>query len=99
MTDKRRGLGRGLGALIPTGSNGQRPVAVFFPDIEGARSARALAVDERVNSSGIDLAALDAPLPARTNGRRPRTASADVPRGTDELVPVPGARFAELPVG
>ena len=32
MSDKRRGLGRGLGALIPTSSpTGARPVDVFFP--------------------------------------------------------------------
>ena len=98
MTDKRRGLGRGLGALIPTGTDGQRPVDVFFPDIEGARTARALAVEERGDSVDVDLAALEAPLPARGRNGRSRTASADVPRGTDELVPVPGARFAELPV-
>jgi len=28
---KKRGLGRGLGALIPTGPEGDRPVDVFFP--------------------------------------------------------------------
>ncbi|UFU03030.1 ParB/RepB/Spo0J family partition protein [Ruania suaedae] len=33
MTERRRGLGRGLGALIPTGASGaQRPVDVFFPE-------------------------------------------------------------------
>ena len=37
MSEKRRGLGRGLGALIPTGwtasAHGRRaPVDVFFPD-------------------------------------------------------------------
>lgn len=40
MSEKRRGLGRGLGALIPTGLDGradskpaaERPVDVFFPD-------------------------------------------------------------------
>ena len=38
VSEKRRGLGRGLGALIPTGLDGQRPtgaerpVDVFFPD-------------------------------------------------------------------
>lgn len=38
MSEKRRGLGRGLGALIPTGLDGQRssdtqrPVDVFFPE-------------------------------------------------------------------
>ena len=33
MSDKRRGLGRGLGALIPTGTStgSERPVDVFFP--------------------------------------------------------------------
>ena len=33
MTEKRRGLGRGLGALIPSGpdSGANRPVDVFFP--------------------------------------------------------------------
>jgi ParB family chromosome partitioning protein len=37
VSEKRRGLGRGLGALIPTGletptRSGDRPVDVFFPD-------------------------------------------------------------------
>jgi ParB family chromosome partitioning protein len=37
VSEKRRGLGRGLGALIPTGLDGQRsdtqrPVDVFFPE-------------------------------------------------------------------
>jgi ParB family transcriptional regulator, chromosome partitioning protein len=36
MTDRRRGLGRGLGALIPTGpmddtAKRESPVDVFFP--------------------------------------------------------------------
>ena len=44
MSDKRRGLGRGLGALIPTAPTaprGDRPVDVFFPGREepGARPA------------------------------------------------------------
>ncbi len=63
MSEKRRGLGRGLGALIPTGAEvapgGNRPVDVFFPD---ASSSTATAVLE------------------------------------PDLVEVPGARFAEVPV-
>lgn len=41
MSEKRRGLGRGLGALIPSGAApmtrpaGDRPVDVFFPDRDG----------------------------------------------------------------
>lgn len=31
-TKKRGGLGRGIGALIPQSSEGERPVDVFFPD-------------------------------------------------------------------
>ena len=31
MSEKRRALGRGLGALIPSGA-GERPVDVFFRD-------------------------------------------------------------------
>lgn len=31
MSEKRRGLGRGLGALIPTSPERERPVDVFFP--------------------------------------------------------------------
>ncbi|MCK9794184.1 ParB/RepB/Spo0J family partition protein [Isoptericola sp. 4D.3] len=35
MSQKKRGLGRGLGALIPSGPEGDRPVDVFFPSGEG----------------------------------------------------------------
>jgi ParB family chromosome partitioning protein len=70
MSEKRRGLGRGLGALIPSGpSEGLRPVDVFFP---GTR-------------------------PVHADGR---DSSQDEAAGasSDALLPVPGARFAELPV-
>jgi len=62
VTERRRGLGRGLAALIPTGDeaspSANRPVNVFFPDAPAA----ATAVLE------------------------------------PELVEVPGARFAEIPL-
>ncbi|MCC2318421.1 ParB/RepB/Spo0J family partition protein [Cellulomonas chengniuliangii] len=51
MSEKRRGLGRGLGALIPTGLDGprspegQRPVDVFFPDNRKETRERAEAVE------------------------------------------------------
>ena len=62
MTDKRRGLGRGLGALIPNGTTpvtkpaGDRPVDVFFPGRSGdaeagsTASATATLVEERTES-------------------------------------------------
>lgn len=39
MSQKKRGLGRGLGALIPSGPEGDRPVDVFFPAGEGRDSS------------------------------------------------------------
>ncbi|MFD6135982.1 ParB/RepB/Spo0J family partition protein [Isoptericola sp. NPDC060257] len=52
MSQKKRGLGRGLGALIPSGPEGDRPVDVFFPSGEGrdtteSGGAAALGVAER----------------------------------------------------
>ena len=68
MSEKRRGLGRGLGALIPSSPTGDaRPVDVFFP---GASLSEATAA---------------APDPD--------------PQVTTELLPVPGARYAEVPLG
>jgi ParB family chromosome partitioning protein len=36
MAERKRGLGRGIGALIPTSAGDDRPVDVFFPDRAGA---------------------------------------------------------------
>lgn len=153
MSEKRRGLGRGLGALIPTGLDGQRPtgaerpVDVFFPDpkreaaaTEAAAQAAAMAteapesvqvVDATVNGletrpsdealvgatsttvvespSTVTLAAEGSSSVATlvqspptspgggsvTNGVPTPNESIDDGSG---LLPVPGARFAELPV-
>ena len=110
MTDKRRGLGRGLGALIPTASDAHRPVDVFFPDVHGAAAAArsATAVQERPRGSATSDADMDAVDDGPSAGQRARAADSytdvvsetlpAVPRGSGALVPVPGARFAELPV-
>jgi ParB family chromosome partitioning protein len=86
MSEKRRGLGRGIGALIPpappaaAGTPGtvsrERPVDVFFPS-----APRPTGVDD----AGIAQGAVSR-----------ETSSLD---GDDGLVDVPGAQFAELPVG
>jgi len=78
MSEKRRGLGRGLGALIPTGTDAERPVDVFFP--HSTESAQA----------GQGPSAWSAPADPEV------TSGAGAAHG---LLPVPGARFAELPVG
>ncbi len=82
MSERRRGLGRGLGALIPTSTSRDRqtPVDVFIagsdetaPADDGADVAR-----ETQATGGGDLTSDDA--------------------GIDELVPVTGAYFTEIPV-
>jgi ParB family chromosome partitioning protein len=96
MSEKRRGLGRGLGALIPnppttTKPAGDRPVDVFFPertDQEAAPNGAAAEPSEAAKAAA--RAAEQTP-----NGSQ---ASAASPDGLD-LLPVPGVHFAELPVG
>lgn len=79
MSEKRRGLGRGLGALIPTGADPdrparERPVDVFFPNIRAAeQDGSPVAVAVRDDEPSPDADAVD-------------------------LLPVPGAVFAELPL-
>jgi ParB family transcriptional regulator, chromosome partitioning protein len=84
VSERRRGLGRGLGALIPTGpsrdgkeGDGARrtPVDVFFPD--------------RVEDGAVSRET------AQTNGAGGNGAS--MHSGTN-LLPVAGAHFAEVPV-
>lgn len=77
MSEKRRGLGRGLGALIPTSSDAERPVDVFFPG--GRRS--------------VTVPSADSLAPTAASSEAPEEHTAG-----DTLVPVPGARFAEIPV-
>ena len=76
MSEKRRGLGRGLGALIPTGADvapsGNRPVDVFFPDDAGAGTATAVLEPDLVEVPGARFA--EVPVSAiRPNPRQPRT--------------------------
>ncbi|WP_454050527.1 ParB/RepB/Spo0J family partition protein [Cellulomonas sp. Marseille-Q8402] len=105
MSEKRRGLGRGLGALIPTGletRSGDRPVDVFFPDrsAEVAENGHAVAHGgEPLTSGNAAKAPLspaeDATVPTETQEGTPGAREVD----PDGLLPVPGVSFAELPVG
>ena len=90
MSEKRRALGRGLGALIPSGAPAaDRPVDVFFRDRDGIP-----APDGEV--SGSVLTITDAGAAAGQDGAVvPQAPPAD--DGTS-LQPVPGAEFAEIPV-
>ena len=92
MSEKRRALGRGLGALIPSGTaTADRPVDVFFRDRDEPPRTRTAAAR---------------PAPRRHDvpaGQEPEsgTEAAAVPAAVDPhaLRPVPGAEFADLPVG
>jgi ParB family chromosome partitioning protein len=139
VSEKRRGLGRGLGALIPTGletrsQEGSRPVDVFFPErnSEASQAAEAArdAHDSVLTSTNVpdepagtthpdDAGTTDGAAgtsaagtsdgPATLNGAptsngrigsNGAAASDAVPEPAgDGLLPVPGASFAELPVG
>ena len=57
-TKKRGGLGRGIGALIPQTSEGERPVDVFFPNRTAAQVADEAAASDA--GEGIATPATDA---------------------------------------
>ena len=101
MNEKRRALGRGLGALIPT-SPGDRPVDVFF----GGNPTRSASSSD---SSGPEHAGRDESGDHGDHGEHSRSAEhgergepgepGDIESSADGgLRPVPGARFAELPL-
>ncbi len=111
MSEKRRALGRGLGALIPSApSDAARPTDVFFRDqsrAEGPSGATATTV--------LDRAAVDGPDSPTRPGAGSGGTSTDAESGADAvsagqepaqdgrggqttLAPVPGATFAEIPV-
>ena len=74
---KRTGLGRGIGALIPTADQAERPVDVFFPGASlrpGTTDSGAAAVAEATLEAvpGIHLVQVD-PHAIVPNPRQPRT--------------------------
>ena len=79
MSDKRRGLGRGLGALIPSsasanasgnGAAPSRPVDLFFPPAS-KRAGDAPAVEETPVEAAPEAAAPEAVTPEETTTSRP----------------------------
>ena len=56
MATKRTGLGRGIGALIPTGDDtprATRPVDVFFPDSDSAAPTAVAVVEQAATTEGL----------------------------------------------
>ena len=72
---KRTGLGRGIGALIPTADQAERPVDVFFPGASirpTSETDAETATPELDEVPGIQLIQLD-PQKIVPNPRQPRT--------------------------
>jgi ParB family transcriptional regulator, chromosome partitioning protein len=86
VTERRRGLGRGLGALIPTAPPGEHrassPVDVFFARADG----------DGVATETLDPRTAESLLPTSVS-RETSTSN-----NSGELLPIHGARFAELDV-
>ncbi|WP_392467775.1 ParB/RepB/Spo0J family partition protein [Arsenicicoccus cauae] len=110
MSEKRRGLGRGLGALIPQAPAGDRPIDVFFRDAEQVKpgsevASVADAASTAPQPSGPLTDDLADDLRGLGYGRRPLDASL-IASVTSEramasdggLQAVPGATYAEVPV-
>ena len=91
MSERRRGLGKGLGALIPSAPTDQdRPRDVFFPRAE--ETGRAGSAPEE-SSDGVGFTGNHTQEPDAERV----TPGAGSGRDGD-LTPVPGASFAQVPV-
>ena len=120
MSDRRRGLGRGLGALIPPSPAGvDRPSDVFFPRTTSVPTEQAAATALLDPDAGVsDRSPAEPGGPGdkgpsdsvRHDDHDPEEPGYQEGHGAPEsgttgqvgervaLAPVPGARFAELPV-
>ncbi len=87
MSEKRRGLGRGLGALIPTGPEGKRPVDVFFSDGEKG-AEKGSSSEGMATTAAVDAAAIGARSTASGN------VNVDVDRGSGRS----GGRVSVKPI-
>ncbi len=91
MSEKRRALGRGLGALIPNSPAGEgaaRPVDVFFKDNSAAHQARVVSAPERAREVSADPASTG--HAATHNGASYGTEHDGQGRDTDGTVTTPG---------
>ncbi|MEJ5868337.1 ParB/RepB/Spo0J family partition protein [Pseudokineococcus sp. 5B2Z-1] len=94
MTERRRGLGRGLGALIPSGPEGERPRDVFWPAAERGEVAVAPEGADGSTPAGAEPTA----EATGDDTRSTWNGSGDASRADEALVEVPGIRLAEVPV-
>ena len=107
MSEKRRGLGRGLGALIPSsatvnasgnGSAASRPVDLFFP--EGRKKVSAVE-DNSVRSAPAENPAVADPSSdgSSTVNERPTSTTHPAPRKTAAKAAAPSTKDGEVADG
>ncbi len=88
MSERRRGLGRGLGALIPPGPSGvDRPSDVFFPRQEGISAGQ----------SSATALLRDAATEPGKSGEPPETSSETAPETSPEVVTEPPTGADSVP--
>ncbi|MEJ5945802.1 ParB/RepB/Spo0J family partition protein [Pseudokineococcus basanitobsidens] len=96
MTERRRGLGRGLGALIPAGPEGERPRDIFWPG-----AVPVTAVEDVPRSTWNPAGAVsDGEVVVVEDGvvAAPQDGSRSTWNEDGDLVDVPGLRLVEIPV-
>jgi ParB family chromosome partitioning protein len=102
MKNRRGGLGRGLGALIPTAPAGETATSVeVLPDpvVEPSTSASAPAPVPGSVSGSVSASVPVQPAAVSPSSSETASAGSSAASSTEsDLAPVPGARFAELPV-
>ena len=97
MSEKRRALGRGLGALIPTspaGVGSRRPVDVFFKESSATRTGPSPDVSRETPARQSDQGSSDGSY----DTEQPSEAGIAPSDTGVVLAPVPGVRYEELPV-
>jgi len=108
VSEKRRGLGRGLGALIPSAparSTGDRPVDVFFPD-KGENAEKAGDGEGRVASEsatgdlGVSLivSGLDAVEASQPAAQQPRVPAPAATAPAAPAAPAPSSQGGRVSV-
>lgn len=109
MSDKRRGLGRGLGALIPSsasanasenGAAPSRPVDLFFPPVS-KRAGDAPAVEETLVEAAPDAAVPESAVPesAAPTSAAPEDTTTSRPAVSDTTTKAPARKSAAAAKG
>jgi len=100
MAEKRRALGRGLGALIPSAPSGGagRPVDVFFTEQKQAEPVVTGPVDGTPDEAAASPTSPNAPTLGTPAPATPSDGAESIATTSSGLAVVPGAEFAEIDI-